>query len=370
MRKKILISALLVVAAIVAIWFFLFRDDAPPPPDAQSAAAVAKAAQTTTTIPSTTSGDSTTTTTTATTTTLFPPTPPAEVQVLVLNGSCIPGVAGTVTDMLIPQGYATLPAGNAFLAPYSSGIYFRTGSAIEARVIQEYLAPEYPNLLMQLPERGLEVPDSAVDRVNQADVVIIVADDGAIATAEMCIKGSWMVDTSIGSFEDFSNSYVGFRIEEELAQGIGKTTAVGRTPVVSGTLEFSNSELLSAEIIADLSQITTDRSWRDDNVYDALDAGNHPNAVFSLVGPITLDDSHIEGKEHLISATGELTIKGVTQEVSVELTAQRIGQIITVTGQFPMVFSDFGVEVPTAPIVLSVEDNGLIEVQLFLTPAS
>ena len=188
--------------------------------------------------------------------------------------------------------------------------------------------------------------------------------------ADMSIKGSWIVDTTIGSFEDFSNSYVGFRIEEELAQGIGKTTAVGRTPVVSGTLEFSSSELLSAEIIADLSQITTDRSWRDDNVYDALDAGNHPNAVFSLVGPLILEDPETEGIEHPISATGELTIKGVTQEVFVELTAQRIGQIITVTGQFPMVFSDFGVEVPTAPIVVSVEDNGLIEVQLFLTPAS
>ena len=188
--------------------------------------------------------------------------------------------------------------------------------------------------------------------------------------AEIGVEGSWMVDTTIGSFEDFSSTYVGFRIEEELAQGIGKTTAVGRTPVVRGTLEFSSSELLRAEITADLSQITTDRSWRDDNVYDALDAGNHPNAVFSLVGPITLDDPEAEGIEHPISATGELTIKGVTQEVSVELTAQRIGQIITVTGQFPMVFSDFGVEVPTAPIVVSVEDNGLIEVQLFLTPAS
>ena len=188
--------------------------------------------------------------------------------------------------------------------------------------------------------------------------------------ADTSIEGSWVVDTTIGSFEDFSSSYVGFRIEEELAQGIGKTTAVGRTPVVSGTLEFSSSGLLSAEIIADLSQITTDRSWRDDNVYDALDAGNHPNAVFSLVGPLTLDDPETEGIEHPISAMGELTIKGITQEVSVELIAQRIGQIITVTGQFPMIFSDFGVEVPTAPIVVSGADNGLIEVQLFLTPAS
>ena len=65
--------------------------------------------------------------------------------------------------------------------------------------------------------------------------------------ADISIEGSWVVDTTIGSFEDFSSTYVGFRIEEELAQGIGKTTAVGRTPIVSGTLEFSSSELLSAE---------------------------------------------------------------------------------------------------------------------------
>jgi len=188
--------------------------------------------------------------------------------------------------------------------------------------------------------------------------------------ADISVEGSWMVNTTIGSFEDFSSTYVGFRIEEELAQGIGKTTAVGRTPIVSGTLEFSETALLSAEITADLSQITTDRNWQDDNVYEALDVQNHPNAVFSLVGPLTLDDPEAERIEHPISAVGELTIKGVTQEVSVDLVAQRIGQIITVTGQFPMVFSDFGVEVPTAPIVVSVADNGLIEIQLFLTPTA
>ncbi len=120
-------------------------------------------------------GDSTTTTTT----TLFPPTPPAEVQVLVANGSGISGGAGTVTDMLIPQGYTTLPAANAILTSVS-GIYFRTGMSQEARVIQEYLAPDYPNVLMQIPDDGLEVPDSTVDRVEQADVVIILGSDGVI----------------------------------------------------------------------------------------------------------------------------------------------------------------------------------------------
>ena len=117
--------------------------------------------------------------TTTTTTTLFPPTPPAEVQVLVANGSGISGGAGTVTDMLIPQGYTTLPTANAILTSVS-GIYFRTGMSQEARVIQEYLAPDYPNVLMQIPDDGLEVPDSTADRVEQADVVIILGSDGVI----------------------------------------------------------------------------------------------------------------------------------------------------------------------------------------------
>jgi len=118
-------------------------------------------------------------TSTTTTTTLFPPTPPAEVQVLVANGSGISGGAGAVTDMLIPQGYTTLPAANA-IPTEVTGIYFRTGMSQEARIIQEKLAPDYPELLMQIPDIGLEVPDSTADRVAQADVVIILGSDGVI----------------------------------------------------------------------------------------------------------------------------------------------------------------------------------------------
>ena len=118
-------------------------------------------------------------TTTTTTTTLFPPTPPAEVQVLVANGSGISGGAGTVTDMLIPQGYTTLPAANA-IPTETTGIYFRTGMSQEARIIQEQLAPDYADVLMQIPDEGLEVPDSTADRVEQADIVIILGSDGVI----------------------------------------------------------------------------------------------------------------------------------------------------------------------------------------------
>ena len=48
-------------------------------------------------------------------------------------------------------------------------------------------------------------------------------------TAGGGLDGTWTVDPSVGSFSDFSGSFVGYRVEEELAN-VGAATAVGRTP--------------------------------------------------------------------------------------------------------------------------------------------
>ena len=45
------------------------------------------------------------------------------------------------------------------------------------------------------------------------------------------------------------------------------------------------------------------------------------------------------------------------------------GDIITVTGQLQVQFADYDIEKPSAAIVLSVDDKGIIEVQLFFTKA-
>ena len=67
-----------------------------------------------------------------------------------------------------------------------------------------------------------------------------------------------------------------------------------------------------------------------------------------------------------MAAVGDLTVAGVTEEVTVDLEAQVVGDTIVVVGSTPIRFSDFGVEVPSAPIVVSVEDEGLVELQLLL----
>ena len=181
------------------------------------------------------------------------------------------------------------------------------------------------------------------------------------------LSGTWTVDTSIGSFSDFTSTYVGFRVDEELARGIGAVTAVGRTPTVSGTFELDGSTLVAAEITADLGKIRTDRAGRDGKVKQALDTGNHPEATFTLAGPVDLGDPPSEGAQIEVTATGTLTLKGVTNDVEVNLSATLIGEIVTVVGTFDIMFADYGIEAPSAPIVVSVEDHGVVEIQLFLT---
>jgi len=121
--------------------------------------------------------------TTVVPTTTAPPMPepthaPNEVKVLVANGSGVSGAAGKVTDMLSPLGWAMESPANADKTSVS-GIYYKTGYARDARVIQEHFG-EDPNILQQIPTGGLAVPANAEDRVANADIIVILGSDLAI----------------------------------------------------------------------------------------------------------------------------------------------------------------------------------------------
>ena len=105
------------------------------------------------------------------------------------------------------------------------------------------------------------------------------------------------MDTSVGefSYEDSTGTFVGFRVDEELS-GIGSTTAVGRTPEVTGTLVVEGTTVTAVTIEADMTAITTNESRRDDKVQDALDTGQFPTATFDLTEPIELGDAAASGR--------------------------------------------------------------------------
>lgn len=190
------------------------------------------------------------------------------------------------------------------------------------------------------------------------------------ATSVAAVTGTWSVNTSVGefSYEDSTGTFVGFRVEEELSS-IGSTTAVGRTPTVSGAITFEGTTLSAATIEADMSAITTNDNRRDDNVQSALETSEFPTATFTLTEPIDLGAAVDTGAAATVDATGDLTIHGVTTPVTLPLEAQLVNDTIVVVGSIDISLATYGVEAPTAPIVVSVSDEATIEMQLFFSPA-
>jgi polyisoprenoid-binding protein YceI len=192
------------------------------------------------------------------------------------------------------------------------------------------------------------------------------SDDASGGTASG-LDGTWTVDPSVGSFSDFSSSFVGYRVEEELAN-IGAATAVGRTPDVTGSLTFDGATVTEAEFTADLTTLQSDKSQRDGQLRrQALETSTYPTATFTLTQPIDLGAVPVDGQVVQATATGDLTLHGTTKSVQIPLEARLSGDVVTVTGSIDIVFADYGIARPNSFMVLSIADHGTMEVQLQLT---
>ena len=191
----------------------------------------------------------------------------------------------------------------------------------------------------------------------------------AATAAASGVDGTWQVDTSIGSFADFTNSFVGYRVQEELAS-IGATTAVGRTPEVTGSLTISGTTVTAVEVTADLTALQSDERNRDRQLNrQGIETGTFPTATFVLTSPIELGSIPADGTAIEAVATGDLTLHGVTNSVQVALQAKLSGDTIIVTGSLPIVFADYDIAKPTSFNVLTIADEGIMELQLFFSRA-
>lgn len=153
-------------------------------------------------------------------------------------------------------------------------------------------------------------------------------------------------------------------MDETLADNRANT-AVGRTPQVSGTLVFGGSTITSVDVTADLTRLRSDDDRRDGRLHEqAIETGRFPQATFRLTGPIELGTVPIDGATFSATATGELTLHGVTRTVTLPIKARLSGDVVTVTGSIEIAFADYAIERPTSFLVLSIEDHGVMELQL------
>ena len=196
------------------------------------------------------------------------------------------------------------------------------------------------------------------------------------ASAGSTTNGLWMVDTSIGTFgadcltDVCGSSFVGFRIDEELAN-FGAKTVVGRTPGVSGSMELVGTQVIGAEFVVDMTGLITDNDSRTGALRGpngGIETDAFPEARFELTQSIELGSVPAEGASIDVWATGNRSLHGVTNEVVIPLTAEVQAGVIIVFGNLEgILLADYGIPKPTAVVVVSVEDNATLELQLFFS---
>jgi polyisoprenoid-binding protein YceI len=178
------------------------------------------------------------------------------------------------------------------------------------------------------------------------------------------LDGTWTIDTSIGSFADFTSSFAGYRVNETFTDQKANE-AVGRTPNVSGSLTLAGTTISAVDVTVDMTTLQSDDDRRDGQLRrQSIETDRFPTSTFRLTSPIELGAVPADGSSISATATGELTLHGVTKTVEVPIEASVSGGVVTVIGQIEILFADYDIDRPTSFLVLSIEDHGIMEFQL------
>ena len=208
-------------------------------------------------------------------------------------------------------------------------------------------------------------PVATADTPPVSDTVVpdTTTDDGSTPTSDSTPTSEAPAgdnpDDFDGDWVPTTASEFGYRVEEVLA-GVN-TTAVGRSNEIEGLLTIEGSTATVVDITVQIENITSDDSRRDGQFTGRImNAAEFPTATFMLTEPIEFGRIPVGDEQITATAIGELTLRGVTNPVAFEVTAQTTDGRIGVLGSIPVVFEDYGIENPSFGVV-ATEDNGLVE---------
>jgi polyisoprenoid-binding protein YceI len=184
-----------------------------------------------------------------------------------------------------------------------------------------------------------------------------VARSTAAAEPVTDLAGGWVVG---------SGSQAGYRVPETLAGQ--STTAVGRTGEVTGSVVLAGAKVSTGSISVDVGSISSDRSQRDQAFSGRImDASRFPTATFTLTKAIDLGTVPAVGATVNATATGDLTLHGVTKAVSFPVSVKRSAASVAVAGTVPIAYADYQIDNPSVGGFVSVGDGGSVEFLVVLT---
>ena len=169
-----------------------------------------------------------------------------------------------------------------------------------------------------------------------------------------------------GIYHVGAGSEAGYRVTEVL---IGQhSTAVGRTSKIWGSLTISGGSVTAGTFTVDMASVVSDQSERNAQ-FDGriMDVSQYPTATLTLRAPIPLGTIPAVGSKVTYSATGDLTMHGVTRSVTFPLSAERTADGIYALADLPILFSHWNIANPSVGGFVTTANSGTLEVLVFLT---
>lgn len=223
------------------------------------------------------------------------------------------------------------------------GLKLVIGAAVAAALLVTGGTWLYINVIRDDPPDRLALTDAAAPATGTPDPTATGSDDGDVA-------GTWAVT---------SGSQAGYRVGEIL---FGQNAvAVGRTEDVTGQIAIAGTTVTSGSFTVDMTTVASDESRRDGQFRGRImDVATYPTSTFALTRPIELASVPADGVEVDVRATGRLTLRGTTRDITVDLTAQRSGGTLRILGTIPIVFDEWGIPNPSGGPA-ATEDEGELE---------
>jgi len=171
------------------------------------------------------------------------------------------------------------------------------------------------------------------------------------------------------------SSEVRFLIDEVL-MGQDKTV-VGTTSLVSGEITVDPANPSGAqvgEIRVDASDLTTDDNRRNGRIRNDIlrsSQAEYQYIVFQPTAITGLPESVAEGHGDGLKVTGDLTILGKAVPVTFDMTVTGVSTSeLTGSGSATIRYADFGISIPSVPMVAGVSDDVQLEIDFTAQAAS
>ncbi|MEM9776599.1 MAG: YceI family protein [Chloroflexota bacterium] len=171
---------------------------------------------------------------------------------------------------------------------------------------------------------------------------------------------------------DSSESGARYQITETFLEGVsreaqniepGTIQTIGNAPSLKGSialdLNVDPPRVLGGEFVVDLALMRTNQPRRDERLRSQwLQVYTYPTASFVLDEQDLLSEAYELGTEVTFPLSGQMTVRNVTIPLTFQATAvlDQASQTITAEATASSLISDFGIEPPSLPLIVAVDD--------------